>query len=57
MAINPKLLDILACPACKTGVKPELRSNALRCPSCERVFPIRDDVPIMLVESGDVPSN
>jgi uncharacterized protein len=57
MAISAKLLDILACPVCKTAVNPEWGYNALRCPSCERVFPILDGVPVMLVENAITPSN
>lgn len=48
------LLDILACPACRSRV--ELAGNNwLICQSseCRRKYPIRDDIPQMLVEEGD----
>jgi len=57
MAISSRLLDILACPICKTGVKVESGSDALRCPSCLRIFPVHDGVPIMLLENSVVPSD
>ena len=52
MAINPELLEILACPACKTGVLPTADSNGLKCRACFRVYPIRDDIPVMLIDEA-----
>jgi uncharacterized protein YbaR (Trm112 family) len=52
--ISEDLLSILACPACKTKV--ELVKDAwLVCTNteCRRKYPIRDGIPIMLVEEGD----
>jgi uncharacterized protein len=48
------LLDILTCPACRTKVELE-RGSWLVCQNgdCRRKFPIRDDVPQMLIEEGD----
>ena len=48
------LLDILACPACRAKV--ELTGDRwLICqnPECRRKYPIRDDIPQMLIEEGD----
>jgi hypothetical protein len=50
MAIDPQLLEILACPACRTDVTPAADGAALICRSCRRRYPIVDDVPIMLIE-------
>lgn len=52
MAINDELLDILACPSCKTPVE-LVRDQWLVCGECGRKYPIRDDIPVMLVEEGD----
>ena len=49
--IDPKLLEILACPACKTGVA--LKGDRLVCAKCGRRYPIRDGIPIMLVEEAE----
>ena len=52
--LNKELLDILVCPACKTEV--ELVNDVwLVCQndSCRRKYPIRDDIPVMLIEEGD----
>jgi len=52
MAIPQDLLDILACPDCKTPVV--LDGERLVCckPDCRRAYPIRDDIPIMLIEES-----
>lgn len=52
MAINQELLEILACPSCKTPVEP-VRDQWLVCADCQRKYPIKDDIPVMLVEEGD----
>jgi uncharacterized protein YbaR (Trm112 family) len=51
MPISQELLDILACPACKTPVT--LESEELVCGQCARRYPIRNDIPVMLIEEGD----
>lgn len=58
--VSPDLLAILVCPYCKTRVE-LVRESWLVCPNpeCHRKYPIRDDLPIMLIEEGakyrDVP--
>lgn len=51
--IDPKLLEILACPACKTDVK--LEQDRLVCVQCGRRYPIRDGIPVMLIEEAELP--
>jgi uncharacterized protein YbaR (Trm112 family) len=51
MPISQDLLDILACPACKTAVT--LEGEELVCAACGRRYPIRNDIPVMLIEEGD----
>lgn len=55
MAVDPRLLEILACPLCKTEVKLTPDGTGLVCRSCRRRYPIVDDIPIMLVEEATVP--
>jgi uncharacterized protein len=54
MAIHPELLEILACPLCKTPVEVVLNGAGLRCTRCSRVYPVRDDIPIMLPEEATI---
>jgi len=50
--IDKELLDILVCPLCKTAVV--LQGEALKCSQCRRVYPIKDDIPIMLVQEATI---
>ncbi len=52
MAIDERLLEILACPVCKTDVKLKQDGSGLKCVKCGRVYPIKDDIPIMLVDEA-----
>ncbi len=54
MAVSQELLDILVCPVCKTPVKLTPDQAALKCATCRRVYPIRDDIPVMLPEEATV---
>jgi hypothetical protein len=54
VAISQELLDILVCPECKTPVKLTSDGNGLKCQTCRRVYPIRDDIPVMLPEEATV---
>ncbi len=49
--ISKELLDILVCPADKKDIL--LEGDFLRCPYCGRRYPIRDGIPVMLIEEGD----
>ncbi|MBI4340772.1 MAG: Trm112 family protein [Candidatus Omnitrophica bacterium] len=51
--IDKALLDILACPVCKTAVK--LENDRLVCVQCGRRYPIREGIPVMLVEEAEQP--
>ncbi len=53
MAISKELLEILACPLCKQEVRLTPDGNGLKCVKCHRVYPIRDDIPVMLIDEGD----
>ena len=54
MAIDAKLLEILACPLCKTEVRLTQDGAGLLCGTCHRRYPIVDDIPIMLIEEATV---
>jgi uncharacterized protein YbaR (Trm112 family) len=54
MAVDAELLQILACPACKTPVELVKNGTALKCHQCHRVYPIKDDIPVMLIDEATV---
>ncbi|MCI0403314.1 MAG: Trm112 family protein [Acidobacteria bacterium] len=54
MALDAELLKILVCPLCKTPVTPTTDAKGLRCGTCRRVYPVRDDIPIMLVDEARI---
>jgi uncharacterized protein YbaR (Trm112 family) len=54
MAISQDLLEILACHACKAKVELQADGNSLKCVQCRRVYPIRDDIPVMLVDEAKI---
>ncbi len=54
MAISKDLLDILACPACKAKVELKADGSGLKCVECRRVYPIRDDIPVMLIDEAKI---
>lgn len=52
MAIKSELLDILACPKCKGDIKLSETENGLICDSCKLLYPIKDDIPVMLIDEA-----
>lgn len=54
MAISPELLKILRCPRCKSELKLKDDGSGLRClnPECSLVYPVRDDIPVMIIEEA-----
>jgi len=52
--IPQDLLDILVCPVCKLSVVSHQDGNSLKCGHCRRVYPIQDDIPIMLVDAAKI---
>ena len=49
--MDKELIDILACPKCKGSV--ELNNNKIQCTQCGRKYPIREGIPIMLVDEAE----
>lgn len=54
MPVDPELLEILACPNCKTPVTLVKNGSALKCATCNRVYPIKDDIPVMLIDEATI---
>ena len=56
MALDPQLLEILACPVCKEDVKLTADDKGLKCVKCNRVYPIKDGIPVMLIDEATIDS-
>lgn len=56
MAIDAELLEILACPDCKGSVEYREDESVIVCQECGLRYPVRDDIPVMLVEEAERPS-
>jgi len=54
MSIPPELLAILVCPLCKEPVHLLPDQSGLKCQACKRIYPVRDDIPAMLLEEATV---
>ncbi|MFB9961964.1 Trm112 family protein [Sinosporangium siamense] len=54
MKIDNWLLEILACPACKAPLRAETEADELVCTSdsCGLIYPVRDDIPVLLVDEA-----
>jgi uncharacterized protein YbaR (Trm112 family) len=48
MALDPGLLEVLACPTCKKAVEPSEDGDWLICRECRVKYEIAEDIPIML---------
>ncbi len=52
MSLNSELLEILACPKCKGELQLSADEDGLLCASCELVYPIVNEIPIMLEQQA-----
>ena len=58
MALDPQLLDILACPDTHHApLTHDPEAQTLTCTECGRVFEIRDDIPVLLLDEARTPSS
>ncbi len=53
--IDNELLEILACPLCKTEVR--LENDKIVCTKCGRRYPVKDDIPVMLIDEAEMPED
>jgi uncharacterized protein len=55
--IAKDLLEILVCPACHGAlVLRETGNENLKCQQCHRVYPVRDNIPILLIDEAVIES-
>ncbi len=52
MAVRKELLEILACPKCKGDLELEQDGSGLVCHACNLKYPIKDDIPVMLIDEA-----
>lgn len=52
MALNKELLDILACPKCKSALELTKPEDGLICAPCKVAYPIKEEIPIMLIDEA-----
>lgn len=55
MNLDPALLEILVCPACRANLSVDESASELVCNGCGLAYPVRDDIPIMLVDEARRP--
>jgi uncharacterized protein YbaR (Trm112 family) len=53
MALSKNLLDILVCPKCKGEIILLEDDSGLVCHACRLKYPIRDDIPVMLIDEAE----
>ena len=53
MNLDPALLEIIVCPACRASLEP--RAEELVCTGCGLAYPVRDDIPVLLVDEARRP--
>jgi uncharacterized protein YbaR (Trm112 family) len=53
MALSKELLEILVCPKCKGDlIYKEEEKNGLICEKCKLMYPVKDDIPVMLIDEA-----
>lgn len=56
MSVSKELLAILVCPLCRKPVNLLPDESGLKCEVCKRIYPVRDDIPVMLPEEAMISS-
>jgi uncharacterized protein len=52
--ISPDLLAILVCPVCRKPLTHRENPEGLKCQTCQRLYPVRDGIPIMLIDQATI---
>lgn len=56
MNIDARLMEILVCPACRATLTADDGASELLCNGCRLAYPVRDDIPVMLVDQARSPA-
>jgi uncharacterized protein YbaR (Trm112 family) len=51
--LDPALLEILACPKCHSELRTDDAAERLVCTGCGLRYPVRDDIPVMLIDEAE----
>ncbi|MDR3236890.1 MAG: Trm112 family protein [Spirochaetia bacterium] len=51
--VDTKLLEIIACPACRGDLEYDARNEKLTCIECAAVYPVMDGIPVMLIDEAE----
>ena len=54
MNIDPALMAIIVCPACRSTL--DVVAEELVCSGCGLAYPVRDDIPVLLVDEARRPN-
>ena len=57
MNLDPQLLEILACPNCRAELRVDEAASELVCTGCGYAYPVRDDIPVLLVDEARSPAS
>jgi uncharacterized protein YbaR (Trm112 family) len=52
VSLSPQLLEVLVCPKCKGALEYREHEPALVCHRCTLRYPVRDDIPVMLIDEA-----
>jgi uncharacterized protein len=52
--LDRDFVEILQCPACRAPLAYDEVKDQLKCGSCHRVYPVKDDIPVLLVDESHV---
>lgn len=53
MTVRAELMEILACPKCKQAVELAEDNQTIVCSACRLRYPVRDDIPVMLIDEAE----
>ena len=56
MAVATELIELLVCPADHGEIEYKDRRNLIICTKCGRQYPVRDNIPVMLIEEATIPA-
>lgn len=56
MNLDPKLLELLACPDCHAPLAADDAASVLACTGCGLRYPVRDDIPVLLIDEAERPA-
>ncbi len=55
MNLDPRLLEIIVCPDCHGALAADADASELVCTKCGLAYPVRDDIPVLLVDEARRP--